>query len=195
MFNASHFAKRCVLLCLMLLVLQIINCTATAKQPADFILQTTVKGRLIEGQPLRWNASQMMVLGRTGEVHIFKPGDAKHSKKFKRAFSGYSVSIMKDGLRKEFGSNFKLSTTRHYIVVHPSGSKNNWPERFEKLYRSFVQYFSVRGFQVQEPKFPLVAILFPNQAAYYEYTKQQGVKLQPGTLGHYDQKNKPRLFV
>ena len=68
---------------------------------------------------------------------------------------------MKRELYKEFGDALDITTTQHYIVVHPRGEGGEWANRFEDLYRSFLAYFRVRGFQLEEPKFPLVAIVYP----------------------------------
>jgi hypothetical protein len=102
---------------------------------------------------------------------------------------------MKEDLYREFGKSSEITTTQHYIVVHPTGQKSQWADRFEKLYRSFHHYFRRRGFQPVEPPYPLVAIVFPNQADYFAYASKEGTTLQEGTLGHYSQEsNRVYLF-
>jgi hypothetical protein len=93
---------------------------------------------------------------------------------------------MKTWLQQEFDKRFDVSTTRHYLVVHPHGERDQWANRFEELYKRFEHYFRVRGFSLSEPPFPLVAIVFRNEAEYFSHAKASGTPMRPGTLGHYD---------
>jgi Protein of unknown function (DUF1570) len=168
----------CVLLLLLL--------TAPAAGGADFMFRARVGGDTLEGKPLAWSDTQMVLLGRDGQLHTFNPKDAKDAKKTGSRFFGYSMSEMKRELYHEFGQNSDITTTNHYIVVHPRGQKDKWADRFEALYRSFNHYIRVRGFTPKEPEFPLVAVVFPNQAEYAKAASATGATFQPGTLGHYD---------
>lgn len=169
-------------------------CRPAGGEPSDFMMRTYVDGQIIEGQPLLWSRSQMLLLGRDGRLHIFDPRAARQSRKTSPRFFGYTQSEMKEDLYREFGKTSEITTTYHYIVVHPSGQKSQWADRFEKLYRSFHHYFRVRGFRPQEPPYPLVAVVFRNEADYFTYASREGTKLQHGTLGHYSQLNN-RVFL
>lgn len=149
------------------------NAEASGK-PKNFMMRARVDGRMIEGQPLFWTRSQIVLLGRDGRVHDFDPREANYSQKTSPRFFGYRMSEMKQELYKEFGKTSEISTTQHYIVVHPAGQKSEWADRFEKLYRSFNHYFRVRGFQPKEPPFPLVAIVFRTEAELQAYAARQG---------------------
>jgi len=169
--------------------------TACAEGPANFMMATQVEGKRLEGQPLVWDQRQMFLLGRDGQLYDFAPQEAKNSRKIGRGFRGYSIPEMRQRVREEFDRSFEISTTNHFVVVHPRGEWSAWSERLESLYRSFVHYMNVRGFSIQPPAVPLVAIVFRNQSEYYRFAAAQGSKLQPGTLGHYDpQTNRIFLF-
>jgi hypothetical protein len=110
-------------------------------------------------------------------------------------FSSYSSSAMQARLRQEFGRELEVTSTGHYLVVHPRGQGRTWSGRFEELYRSFVHYFKVRGFDLQEPQFPLVAVVLPSQADFFRYTQQQGEQASPGLLGYYSpQTNRVAMY-
>jgi hypothetical protein len=153
---------------------------------AEFMFRAVVKGQTLEGKPLAWSDREMLLLGRDGRLHEFDPRDAKHAQKTGPRFIGYSTPEMKRELYVEFGDDLDVTTTKHYIVVHPRGESNAWAGRFEELYRWCVGYFRVRGFRPQEPEFPLVAVVFRNQGDYLRAASASGTPLQPGTLGHYD---------
>jgi hypothetical protein len=171
-----------------------ILCNKAGGKPADFMMRARVDGRMIEGRPLAWNSVQMLLMGRDGRLYDFDPRKAKDSQKTSPRFFGYTMSEMKQQLYAEFGKTSDISTTQHYIVVHPTGQKSEWADRFEELYRSFNHYFRVRGFRPVEPDFPLVAIVFRSEADYFAYAAREGTTLQQGTLGHYSPESN-RIFL
>ena len=153
---------------------------------AEFMFRARVDGRMIEGKPLNWTDQQMLLLGRDGRLYDFNPKEAKEARKTSPRFFGYSQSEMKTVLQEEFDKRFDVSTTRHYLIVHPAGQRDLWAQRFEDLYNRFCHYFRVRGFSLSEPHYPLVAIVFRDQAEYFRHAAASGTPMRPGTLGHYD---------
>lgn len=156
---------------------------ATAAEP--WTLQLELDGKQIQGVPLRWSDSRVILMGRDGEVWRFSPHEATNFRKVPGQFRGYDYSEMRGRMLTEFHQGFELSTTPHYFIAHPPGQADRWTKRFEELYRSFVRYFQVQGIPVTEPTVPLVAVIFPNQAAYLDYAgrTERGVSSQ--TLGYY----------
>lgn len=157
--------------------------TATA---ADFMFSASYNGRQIEGRPLAWSDQEMLILARDGALHTVDPREAEEARKTATQFQGYSTSEMRAALHEEFGEGMTVTSTGHYLVVHRPGESDAWAMRFEELYRSFQNYFRVRGFQLHRPKFPLVAVIYPSEQEYYAAARKSGSPLQPNTLGHYD---------
>ncbi len=150
------------------------------------MFRARVDNQNVEGKPLYWSQSQMLLLGRDGRLYEFDPRQAKHAEKTSPRFFGFTTLEMKQKLQKEFGRDFDVTTTNHYIVVHPRGERDLWAGRFEELYRSFVHYFHVRSFTPSEPSFPLVAVVYPDQATYRRAARESGTPVGPNILGHYD---------
>lgn len=161
---------------------------------AEFMMRTNVAGQTIEGEPLAWNDVQVLLMGRDGQLYDFDPTVATGSYKTAPRFYGYSSSEMKSLLRSEFDKRFDISTTQHYLIVHPAGERDQWAGRFEELYKRFTHYFRIRGFQTQEPPYPLVAIVFREKDEYYRHAAAGGTALQPNTLGHYEPRSN-RVFL
>jgi hypothetical protein len=153
---------------------------------AEFMFRARVEGKMVEGKPLSWSAEQVLLLGRDGRLHEFNPKLAKEAQKTSPRFFGYSAAEMKAVLQQEFDKRFDISTTRHYLVVHPRGERDQWAGRFEDLYKRFEHYFRVRGFTLKEPPYPMVAVVFRDQAEYYRHAAASGTPMRPNTLGHYD---------
>lgn len=151
---------------------------------ADFMFRADVDGKAVEGRPLAWTDHNMYLLGRDGRLHTFNPQEAKNAKKTSPSFYGYSVPEMRRLLAAEFGDSMQITSTDHYVVVHPPGAASRWAQHFEELYRKFFAYFRVRGFQLEEPKFPLVAIVHRNKAEFVQKCKEEGYSVND-LLGVY----------
>ncbi len=161
----------------------------------DFMFEAVVAGNRIEGQPLNWDKQSMTVLGRDGQLHEFPHAQATNGRKTAPHFEPYSQRELRTQLQNEFGNQYEVNATQHYLVVHPNGRNDVWADRFEQLYRSFSNYFRVRGFAMQEPAYPLVAVVFPTRTEYDNYVQTSSVMAPIGALGHYEPRsNRVYLF-
>ena len=164
-------------------------------EPLDFMVRAQLSDRLVEGQPLAWSDRQVYLLARDGQLIEFDPEEAQNFDKSAPQYSAYSTSVIRTRLAREFGRDFEVTATGHYLVVHPRGQRDQWARRFEELYRSFVHYFKVRGFDLQKPKFPLVAVVFRTEDEYRRYAERESSHVGPNTLGHYSPRsNRISLF-
>lgn len=192
------FRKRIFGLCVAALALSTVFASPAHSAPgaeANFMIRARVGEEMVEGRPLTWSEEFVYLLSRDGQLVTFEPEEASDYEKTAPRFTGYSTAKMRSSLYKEFGQDYEVSGTRHYLVVHPKGQKNLWAERFESLYRSFVHYFLVRGFQPREPEFPLVAIVFRTHGEYQHYAIAEKSYLGSNTLGHYSPRtNRIALF-
>jgi hypothetical protein len=135
--------------------------------------------------PLAFSESTVDLLTRDGAWRSFRMDEARDYRKLGDGFRPYSQGEMRAFLLGEFGRGYDVSGTGNYLVVHPAGKRDQWAERFEELYRAFVQYFAVRGFRLQTPRFPLVAVVFPTRDEFRAYAARHGVHVPEGVLGYY----------
>jgi hypothetical protein len=178
----------------LILAARLVLIGAAQARGEEFMFRARLNGQMLEGKPLAWSAEQMLLLGRDGKLYDFNPKKATEAQKTSPRFFGYTSSEMKSALQQEFGKQLDVSTTRHYLVVHPAGERDQWANRFEDLYKRFTHYFRVRGFNPKEPPYPMVAIVFRNQSEYFRQAAAGGTPMRPGTLGHYDPKSN-RVFL
>ena len=168
---------------------------AEAASPTNWMLELTLRGRKIEGRPLAWNTWQVHLLGRDGRLWSFAPKEAEDFRKTSNRFRSYSTSELRATLLRELGGGFEVSGTSHYLVAHPRGERSQWAQRFEDLYRSFVRYFSVRGFNIAEPPCPLIGIVCRNRREFLEQSASEGTLASSGVLGYYSlQSNRILLY-
>jgi len=156
-----------------------------AARPAEWTLRADVRGMTLEGTPIDWSDKRVYLLARDGRLWDFSPDDAKNPTRIADSFRSLTTSEMRSSLERELGGKLEITSTGHYLVAHPKGMGTEWADRFENLYRSFVHYFTVRGFKLSEPKFPLVAIVWTNQSDYFRYAQSDGAAIGPGVLGYY----------
>jgi hypothetical protein len=167
--------------------------SATATE-SPITIEALVRNQRVEGTPLAASKSNVILLKRNGEVIEFTPGEARDYQKTANGFAPYSPAIMRGQLEREFGPAFEVTGTGHFLVVHPKGQQQ-WADRFEQMYRSCIMYFKVRGFAINDPEFPLVAIVFPNRDDFLRYALNEGATQAKNYLGYYSLKtNRVALF-
>jgi hypothetical protein len=123
-------------------------------------------------------------LERDGRLEAISLSAVGHYRPLGR-FQPWSIVELREQLSREFGPDFRVVSTSHYLVVVPVGRGERLAHLFEELYRQFVVVFSSRGLPIREPRFPLVAVVLPDLAAFQRYCHKEGVQPQPGLRGYY----------
>ncbi len=152
---------------------------------ADFMVQIVLGGERFEGQPLYHSPDLAQMMLRDGRLFEFRPADVASIRKSASSFRSYSYSQMRSRLADEFGRQFEITGTGNYLVVHPHGQKDLWAQRFEDLHRDFVHYFSIRGFKIREPEFPLIGVVWPSKEDFRRHAVRSGAKIGPNVIGYY----------
>lgn len=165
--------------------LSIASVSAAAEPPGRNVLKLEVDGAKLEGLPLASSGKQLFLLDPEGRLWDFDVDDVDDYRQTTTAFRPHSATAMRSRLAGEFGKGYEVSSTGHYLVVHPRGQSRQWSQRFEDLYRSFVHYFQVRGMKLNEPEFPLVAVVLPSRSEFVHYAARDGSQVADGLLGYY----------
>lgn len=119
--------------------------------------------------------------GRLSQIEIAKVTDFHPLGRF-RPFS--SVEL-REKLARDFGSDYTVATTGQYVVVGPPKTVDRLAPLFENLYRQFLVTFAARGFKVQPPETPLIAVVLPDEETFERYCMDDGVRPQRGLRGYY----------
>ncbi len=150
-----------------------------------FMIEATVRGRVLEGAPLAWTDKQVWLLARDGRLWDFAPLEASNFHKTASYFMPYAPRELAALMQTELGQRFEVTATQHFLVCHPSGQDVNWAERFEEMFRQFEHYFSVRRLTMHEPDVPMVAIVFDTRNDFLHYGISDGFRPGPEVLGYY----------
>ena len=144
---------------------------AVGQTPA--MVEFWASGKLKKGLPLVDLAHEMVVVSRDGWMHSLDP--RKPGTKIRpidERFQPSSVTELRNELRAEFGRKYEVLSTKNFLVVQPQGRGDRWPRTFENSHRAFTDYMSKRGVTVRQGRFPMVAIVLPDeQAMYAEFKK------------------------
>ncbi|MBW3539064.1 MAG: DUF1570 domain-containing protein [Planctomycetes bacterium] len=156
---------------------------AAAATPA--LMELTVDGQPALGRLAALGKERGWLLERDGRLREIDLGRVSSVRRAENEFRPCTVAELRDALRRELGREMEVSGTAQYIVCAPAGRSRHYAQVFDEVYRGFRTFFSVRGFQVPKPEFPLAAIVFPDPAAFAGYCRKDGVPPQRGLMGYY----------
>lgn len=146
------------------------------------------------GKILAKDKQRALLLDRVGQLHDVKLASGKLAATTS-PFQPLPTVELRNQLSREFGRDFELGSTRHYLVVAPAGRAGEYANLFEQHYSTLQSYFKLRGFSLQEPEFPLIAIVFATQKQFTEYAQGEGAQAMSNMQGYYSPRtNRVALF-
>ena len=80
---------------------------------------------------------------------------------------------MSKELRDQLPKGFDVHATTHYLICHnTSRAYAQWcGALFERLYKAFHSFWAHKGFELRDPQFPLVAVVFADKPSYVKYSR------------------------
>lgn len=141
--------------------------------------------KTLEGRTLVEDGAGGRLLQTTDGVLWTIPADWKPScTSDDKPFNPLTTDELAASLLEELPSGFDVYKTRHYIILFStSRTYARWcGTLFERLYMAFQNFWKKKKLDVEEPEFPLVAIIFGNRTDYARYaSKELGV--EPDQVG------------
>ncbi len=147
------------------------NASAVHDNNGEVTVEIKYKGKKYIGKPIAWDGKDLVLLRRDGRVAILPAKSEADIKQVDDDFLPMSRSMIRKNLIKEFGSKYQVSVTQNFIVVHPVGSSTKWAQPFETLYQRFRQYFTTRKITVDDPEFPMVAVVLRTRGEFDRFLK------------------------
>jgi hypothetical protein len=147
---------------------------------SEVVVELRTPKAVHRGRVVAHNKSQCVLVDETGRMTEIPLAEVTSFRKLEEPFRPLSLAAMRDVLAREFGKAYEVRAAGRYLVVAAPGRAKAYAEVLDGVYRSFFRYFSVRGFSIPEPKFPLVAVVFADRKSFMDNCRQDGV---PGTLG------------
>jgi len=159
------------------------------------LLELTVGSDAYVGKSLGHDSEVCWLAQRDGRVTGVPLHKVTSFRKVGKSFRRLETVEIRDSLRREFGHDWEIVGTGHYLVCAPQGRAQLFAGTFEDLYRSFRGYFSRRGFDLPQPEFPMIAVVYPTQQAFAANCAKDGVPFVHGLKGYYHRlTNRTSLF-
>jgi hypothetical protein len=148
------------------------------------LLELTQNGKHYEGRLEAKGHDACWLMGRDGQLRAFEIRQLEAVRTIDDHFHEFSSAELRDHLRREMPKSFRIEGTGHFLICAEHNNRHIG-EICEDTYRIFRRYFSVRGFKISEPEFPLVVIVFPDREAFVRYCRRDKLEPPAGMLGYY----------
>jgi hypothetical protein len=129
----------------------------------------------------------ILLLARDGVLWSIPPEElAKHAHD-DAPFRPFSAEEMRKTLPAQLPQGFKMHATAHYLIFHnTSPAYAQWcGALFERLYGAFRNYWTRKGFDLREPEFPLVAVVFADKQSYLKFSHGELGDANKSIIGYF----------
>jgi hypothetical protein len=115
----------------------------------------------------------LLMMARDGTLWAIPPEEQVEHTNDKQAFEPYSREEISKRMLAELPRGFRAHSTTHYLIFYnTSQAYAQWcGALFERLYMAFTNYWSRKGFELRQPEFPLVAVVFADKESYLKFTR------------------------
>jgi hypothetical protein len=104
-----------------------------------------------------------------------------------RPFEPFSREELIKRILPELPAGFKAHQTTHYVIFHDtSPAYAQWcGSLFERLYLAFRNFWTRKGFELVQPEFPLVAVVFADRDSYLKSSRSELGEAGESIIGYY----------
>jgi hypothetical protein len=129
----------------------------------------------------------LVLLARDGALWLVPPEELVKRDKDPTPYMPLTRDDLSKQVLAELPQGFKTYSTKHYLIFYDtSPAYAIWcGSLFEQLYKAFINYWSWRKFELSEPEFPLVAIVFADKQAYMKFSRPDLKDLSDSVIGYY----------
>jgi hypothetical protein len=142
-----------------------------------------VTGRLV----VKAQDGGLLVLARDGVLWAIPPEEQVEHTSDKQPFEPFSRDEIAKRLLQELPQGFRTHSTAHYLIFYnTSPAYAQWcGSLFEQLYTAFTTFWTHKGFELHQPEFPLVAVVFADQASYLKFSERDLGKAAESIIGSF----------
>ena len=168
-----------------------------------FILALTVSAETVEHVVIERSGTKIHVEGRViveaqdggvlllsndGQLWPIQSAELKSREKEERKFKAMTQRETAKKLLEEMPEGFQIHTTAHYVICYNTSSVYaQWcGSLYERLYRGFYGYWKYRGIELDEPEFPLVAVIFKDRGGYMQFSRPELGESIESIIGYYN---------
>lgn len=129
----------------------------------------------------------LLVEGCDGVLTIVSPEEKISHTTDARPFAPYSRDELKKRILAELPKGFRDYSTKHYLILSDTSPEYaKWcGSLFEDLYKAFANMWTRQRFELSEPEFPLVAVVFADMQEYQRFSRPELGEGAEGVIGYY----------
>jgi hypothetical protein len=129
----------------------------------------------------------LLMLGRDGMIWAIPPEELVKHTSDEQPFEPYTRDEITKRLLAELPHGFRVHPTAHYLVFYnTSPAYAQWcGSLFEQLYTTFTTLWTRKGFDLRQPEFPLVAIVFADKSSYAKYSRPELGDAGESIIGYF----------
>ncbi len=118
-------------LCAFLALLSASDGELSAHSPPTWMMDFSYLGERIPGTPLAWSENALCVLCRDGRLLYLDRDKASDFRKIADRFQALDFPSFKAAVLREFGGDFSVTNSTHYLIISPQGISDDWKDRLE----------------------------------------------------------------
>ncbi len=170
----------------------LVLCVGLQARAADMLVRVTFGDqagpKTIEGKLIVEAADGgVLLLGRDGRMHTIGHAKSPKVERLDRPFVRFNSSELARALCDELGPDFEAVQTRHYVIATRAGREYaQWcGDLFERLLAAFLDHWKSVGLPLEEPKWPLPAIIFAGETGFKAFATADAARFAGDSKGYY----------
>lgn len=142
-----------------------------------------------------YEGGSLLFLGSDGQLWSIYGTDIISREEMDGPMQPMTKEEIYEKYKEELPPGFLIRTTKHYVIIYnTSDAYAQWAgELFERVYRTFYNYWGQRDFrrviELEEPRFPLVALVFRDRTSYLTFAERQLGEEARAMIGFYNQES------
>jgi hypothetical protein len=146
--------------------------------------QTEVQGRIVS----QAQDGGLLIQGRDGVLWRVEPQEVAGQSSDAAPFKPLTADEVTQQLVQTLPKGFEVYKTPHYVVLYNTSlAYARWcGGLFERLYAAFNKYWKSKDFNLAEPEFPLVAIVFADEKSYVKYCGRELGEAGTSIIGYFN---------
>ena len=129
----------------------------------------------------------LLLLGRDGVLWLMPPDEQVDHTTDATPFTPFSRDELKQRILSQLPPGFDAYSTKHYMIFYDTSKPYaEWcGSLFEGLYRAFNNFWTKKGFDLSEPEFPLVAVVFADKRSYLKFSQAELGEASESIVGYF----------
>lgn len=160
-------------------------CSVSCVTGAERVVRVSVDGDDLTGQIVAHNRSQCWLVAGDGRLHGLHVPSIKDFQPLQGRLPVENAVTVRARLQEELGRNYSVMSSGRYVVAASPETVKQYLAVFDDIGRTFSAYFAKRSIPLENPRFPLVAIVFSSEREFVENAADEGVEVTRGLVGYY----------